>query len=153
MRLRIEPCDGEEEVVIYCHSETHQVQRIAHTVERLLAEDGELVLTFGETEFYVPKKEILFFETSGGKLTAHTVQKMYYVGSTLQALEQSLPHVFVRASKSCIVNASWVCALSKNITGMGEVLFKRSDKKVFVSRGYYRTLKQKIYELHELEPR
>ena len=151
MRLRIEERDGDEEVVVYCRKRNERVRRIESAVERILSEDGELVLTLGDTEHYVPKKEILFFETSDGRIAAHTRENMFCYSGTLQGVEKLLPHSFVRASKSCIVNAAEICALSKNFTGLGEVLFRRSEKKAFVSRSCYKDLKKKVYELHELE--
>ena len=110
-----------------------------------------MVLTLGDTEHYVSKKDILFFETYDGRIAAHTSENMFCYSGTLQGVEKLLPHSFVRASKSCIVNAAEICALSKNFTGLGEVLFRKSTKKAFVSRGYYKELKQRVYELHELE--
>lgn len=151
MKLRIEEREGDEEVVVYCKTRSERIRRIELAVERILSEEGEMVLTLGDTEFYVPKKELLFFETADGKVAAHTRGNMYYTGLTLQNLEETLPHNFIRASKSCIVNAGQVCALSKNVTGQGEVLFRDTSKKAFVSRGYYKDLKQKVYELHRLD--
>ena len=151
MRLRIEETDGEEEVVIYCRKRNDRVARIERAVEGILLRDGEMILTLNGNEHYVPKKDILFFETDGGRITAHTREYMFYVSGTLQGIEKALPYGFVRASKSCIVNASEICALSKNFTGLGEVLFKKSEKRAFVSRSCYKELKQRIYEVHELE--
>ena len=151
MKLRIEETAGDEEIVIYCRKRDERVARLERVVGSVLDKDGEMVLTLGGREHYVPKKEILFFETDGGKITAHTRENMFYVGGTLSAVEIMLPHGFVRASKSCIVNAAEVCALSKNFTGIGEVLFKKSEKRAFVSRSFYKELKQRIYELHELD--
>lgn len=151
MKIRTEERDGDNEIVIYCRERSKRIRQIEYLLEQILSEDGELVLTLGDTEHYVPKKEILFFETMDGKIAAHTREKMLYTTGTLQGVEKSLPHSFVRASKSCIVNAAEVCALSKNFTGIGEVLFRRCEKKAFVSRSCYKDLKKKVYELHELE--
>ena len=151
MRLRVEERDGEDEIVIYCRERSKRVRRIERLLEQIVSEDRELVLTVGETEYYVPQREILFFETDGGRISAHTRDRMLRASGTLSSIEKSLPYSFARASKSCIVNVAEVCALSKNFTGLGEVLFKNSDKRVYVSRGYYRELKQKIYELHRLD--
>lgn len=151
MKLRIEERGGDEEVVIFCNSKNEKVKRIESAVERILSEDRKMVLTLGDTEHYVSKKDILFFETYDGRIAAHTRENMFCYSGTLQSVEKLLPHSFVRASKSCIVNAAEICALSKNFTGLGEVLFRRSEKKAFVSRGYYKELKQRVYELHELE--
>ena len=151
MKLRIEEAVGEEEIVIYCKERSERLARLQWAIESIILRDGEMVLTLNGNEHYVSKREILFFETDGGRITAHTRERMLYASGTLRSIEQTLPHCFVRASKSCIVNAAEVCALSKNFTGLGEVLFRNSAKKVYVSRGYYRELKQKIYELHELD--
>lgn len=150
MKLRIEERDGEDEVVIFCKQKSERIKHLTLAVERVLAEDGKVVLTLGENEYYVSKKEILFFETAEGKITAHTRDGMYYSAGTLQSIERTLPYSFVRASKSCIVNAAEICALSKNFTGMGEVLFKRSSKRVFVSRSCYKELKERVYDIHDL---
>jgi DNA-binding LytR/AlgR family response regulator len=53
-------------------------------------------------------------------------------------------------SKSCIVNVAEICAISHALTGNGEILFKESSKRVYVSRGYYKALKEKIYEIKGL---
>lgn len=151
MRFRTEiRKDKDEEIVIICGERSEEIKRLERIIENALGGDAEMILTFGENEFFVPKREILFFETSAGKMTAHTRTKMYYTANTLAQLEQILPEAFMRVSKSCIVNVSEICAISHSVTGNGEVLFKDSDKKVYVSRGYYKALKEKIYKMRGL---
>ena len=58
----------------------------------------------GSTEYYVPLDEILFFETEEGVIHAHTRDDIYQTGYRLYELEDMLPGVFMRVSKSTIVN-------------------------------------------------
>ena len=151
MKLKTEEGSGDDEIVIYCREKTDDIRKIELSIERILSEQGEIVATLGDTEYYISKKDILFFETYDGRIAVHTSENMYYTAGTLASLEATLPSSFVRASKSCIVNAAKVCAMSKNITGLGEILFRNTGKKTFVSRGYYKELKQKVYDTHKLE--
>lgn len=152
LRFRTELREGaNDEVVIVCSERNEKIKRLERVIEATLGADAEMVLTLGETEYFVPKRDVLFFETSSGKVTAHTRGKMYYAPYTLFALEGILSEGFMRVSKSCIVNVTEVCAISHAITGNGEVLFRDSDKKVYVSRGYYKALKEKIYDMKGLK--
>ena len=51
--------------------------------------------------------------------------------------------------RACEIAA--ISAISHALTGNGEVLFKDTDKKVYVSRGYYKALKEKIYDMKGLK--
>jgi DNA-binding LytR/AlgR family response regulator len=57
-----------------------------------------------------------------------------------------LPGNFIRVSKSSILNSAKVRAIHKNITGASEVEFVGSNKKVFVSRNYFKVLMAKLEE-------
>lgn len=152
MRFRTDIRDEcDEEIVIVCKSRSERIKRLERIIENALGTDAEMILNLSDAEYYVKKSDILFFETSGGKVTAHTRDRMYYSDCTLAFLESDLPESFMRASKSCIVNLSEICAVSSGITGSGEILFKDSDKKVYVSRGYYKALKENIYRLRNLK--
>ena len=151
MRFRTEIREGEgEQVVIICSERNEKIRHLEKVIENALGGDAEMILTLGDTEYFVPKREILFFETSDGKLTAHTRSRMYYAPYTLFGLERVRPDGFMRVSKSCIVNATEIAAISHTLTGNGEVLFRDTDKKVYVSRGYYKALKEKIYDMKGL---
>lgn len=151
MRFRTEIREGEhDEVVIVCSERSDRIKHLERVIENALGGDAEMILTLGDTEYFVPKRDVLFFETSDGKVAAHTVGRMYYAPHTLASLEGLLPDGFMRVSKSCIVNVAEITAISHSLTGNGEVLFKNTDKKVYVSRGYYRALKEKIYDMKGL---
>ena len=152
MKLKVEVSPNEsEEIVIRCKSRTEKVKRIENTIEYLINEDAEKILFIGETEFYVPYKKILFFEPSQGKIFAHTKDKIFTTSEkTLGALEQSLPPYFLRASKSCIINALQISSISHNLTGPSKITFASSDKVAYASRSYYKYLKERVYSLRGL---
>lgn len=151
MRFRTEIRDGgDEEIVIVCNNRSDKIKRLERIIENALGSDAEMILELGDAEYYVKKSDILFFETSNGRVAAHTRERMFSVSATLAFLESDLPESFIRVSKSCIVNISQICAVSSGITGNGEVLFKDSTKKAYVSRGYYKALKERIYRLRNL---
>jgi DNA-binding LytR/AlgR family response regulator len=149
MRLKIEyiPPDVMEEVVIRCHSRTENVEAIERAVKNLVSSQGEFAASLGDVEYFIPENDILFFETLDGKIGVHTTKNMYYTGYKLFELENIMPKSFVRVSKCCILNSSKVSSLAHNLTGASRVTFYDSDKAVYVSRNYYKILKEKIYEM------
>lgn len=154
MKLRIELARDtaentafEEEVVIRCQSISEEVKLLQNLISEAINKSAELSLYIGNSQYYVPRDEILFFETDDGRTAAHTSEKMYYTHHRLYKLEQLLPANFVRVSKSCILNAGKICTIHKNLAGASEVLFRNSHKKVYVSRMYYKVLKERIDEM------
>ena len=146
MKVRIEIAkDQPEEVVIRCRELTEDIERIRDAVDSV-ARGSELCLMSGDTVNFVPISQILFFETGDDCVLAHTADKVYSSGEKLYRLEQILPRTFVRVSKSCIVNSARVSFLRRGVTGTGEAGFSGSDKVAYVSRMYFGSLKEFIYE-------
>lgn len=142
--------DANEEIIIRCKERNEKVLRLERVIENLINADAETVLRLGETEYFVPYKKILFYEMQDGRLTAHTKERTYTADGTLTKLEEILPHYFVRASKSCIINASLVSSISHNIAGPSKVCFNNTEKFVYASRSYYKFLKERVYAVHGL---
>ena len=148
MKIRIEMCDeGEEEIIIRCSARDDRVRCIESALEGILKSRRELTLYIGNTEYYIPVSEILFFETDGGHVCAHTADGMYTAPYKLFELEDILPSSFVRISKSAIANVLRISSLSRELVGNGEITFSRSAKIVYFSRGYYKLLKDRIEEI------
>ncbi len=149
MKLRVELIDPseEQEIIVRAHVEDARVHLLQRALESIMDTDADMALTLGDTEYYVSKRDILFFETQDGKISAHTADHMYYTAHRLSELEAILPVNFIRVSKSCILNASAVSALSHSLTGTGQVAFRGTDKIVYVSRAYYKMLRERIHEL------
>ncbi|MCL1917502.1 MAG: LytTR family transcriptional regulator [Peptococcaceae bacterium] len=149
MKLRIEISDGlpENEVIIRCGRVDNTVQKLQAYIQSLSA--PKLIFYKEQQEFYFPLDEILFFETDSEHVYAHTVNDAFRVKHRLYELETLLPHVFVRAAKGIIVNTSCIYAISRNLTSSSQVRFAGSHKQVYVSRHYYKALKEKMSERNQ----
>lgn len=147
MKLRIE-VDGEcdEEIIIRCREIDDRIKILQDIISNTVDKNASLCLSLNNTDYYINRNEILFFETCDNKTAAHTPDKMYYTDYRLYELEQILPKNFIRVSKSTVINLQKVSAISKNPVGASEVRFKNSPKKVYVSRMYYKIFKEKIDE-------
>ncbi len=145
LRIEIDP-NASEEVILRGPSVNDEIRRLQTVIADALSQKIELALRLGESECYVPCYEILFFETVDRKVSAHTVEHMYFSALKLCELEELLPRTFVRASKSCLVNTAQISSINHSLTGASEISFKRSNKKIYVSRMYYKLVHDIIEE-------
>ena len=148
MKVRIEIQEGlkEEEIVIRCARINESILKLQNMVNDIGSNTKSLVLTRGETEYFVPQEQILFFETEGKSVSAHTADKMYETQYRLYELEEMLPGCFMRISKSTIVNLNQIYSITRNLTASSVVEFSDSIKKVYVSRNYYKALIERMGE-------
>ena len=148
MKLKLEmmPEMEETEVVIKCANIDSDILRLQQVIDEFMHGKNSFVFFKEDTEFYFSVEEVLFFETEGNKVTAHTSDDVYTVKYKLFELEELLPGHFVRISKSGIVNADKIYSIQRNITAASAIEFQGSHKQVFVSRSYYKILKNKLEE-------
>lgn len=147
MKVRIEiAADGDEEVVIRTHALTDEVRRISDAVSSVALSESSLALSDGKSEFFIALSSLLFFESDSGRTTAHTADRMYYAPQRLYELERILPRTFARVSKSCVVNTAMISSISRNPMGASETHFTGSYKKIYISRSYYKAVRQLIEE-------
>lgn len=148
MKIRIELDETlqEEEVIIRCRSLSEQVQQIQRAISDSITSKNKMEFTKGERQYFLPLDDILFFETDGGMVAAHTTQDMFQTRLKLYELEEILPGHFMRISKSSILNTNLVYAISRNLTASSVVEFQSSHKQVYVSRNYYKALIRKLEE-------
>ena len=148
MKLKLEmmPEMEETEVVIKCANIDSDILRLQQVIDEFMHGKNSFVFFKEDTEFYFSVEEVLFFETEGNKVTAHTSDDVYTVKYKLFELEELLPGHFVRISKSGIVNADKIYSIQRNITAASANEFQGSHKQVFVSRSYYKVLKNKLEE-------
>lgn len=146
MKVKIEIEEGleETEVVIRCGSLSDSVVSLQNYISKQGSGKRCLPLVNGETEYYVPLKDIYFFETEGREIRAHTADKLFVCGYRLYELEELLPGSFMRISKSTIANLDHVYSITRNLTASSEVEFAGSRKKVLVSRNYYKALVERL---------
>jgi len=144
VKLRIELTDGksEDEVVIHCGRVDENVQKLQ---EFILGLSSPRMTFYNDTEeIYLPLEEILFFETQGEQVYAHTSSEAFKVKHRLYELEEILPRYFTRVSKGTIVNTKHIYAISRNITSSSKISFLKTHKNIYVSRHYYKSLRDKM---------
>lgn len=149
VRIEVEPGIPEPELTVKCGSIDENILKLQRYLSEL---DGEgtdkdskkIVFYKDDTDFFFPVDNILFFETTAGDIAAHTKDDVFYVKQKLYELEEMLPRKFLRISKSTIINTGCVYSVSKNITGASKVCFFDSNKVEYVSRNYYKVLRERL---------
>lgn len=144
MKLRIEMSDeiSEDEVIIRCGRMDETVRKIQAYI--LSLSEPKIVFYKGQQEFYFPLNKILFFETEDEQVYAHTESDSFKVKFRLYELETLLPNDFVRVAKGTIVNTQHIYSISQNLASASLIKFAGTHKQVYVSRHYYKILKNKM---------
>ena len=144
IRVEVEPDLKEKEVVIRCNEVNETVIQLQNLINQAEKEKKRIVFYKDDTEFFIPLSNVLFFETSGEQVWAHTADEEFLVKYKLYELENMLPDMFMRVSKSTILNTAKIYSILRNLTAASKIEFYQSKKTVFVSRFYYKELKNKL---------
>ncbi|MEL4106114.1 LytTR family DNA-binding domain-containing protein [Oscillospiraceae bacterium WX1] len=146
MKVRIELVEqpADEEVLIRCGRVDDTIMKIHRYIQSETQPGAKLTFYKDNEEFYFPLEEVLFFETAGEHIYAHTATDAYRIRHRLYELAEMLPSDFVRASKSTIINARQVYSITRNLTASSLVRFAGSHKQVYVSRNYYKALRLRL---------
>lgn len=152
MKVRIDIDENlkEDEVIIRCRKLDDKTRQVYDILMDVAREAQHLLLYKGNVEYYVPLEEILFFETTDDSISAHTINNVFETTYRLYELEELLPGYFMRVSKSTILNLKHIYSISKNITASSEVQFMNTHKQVYVSRHYYKALKNRLEEKRKI---
>lgn len=142
--IQIDDSLDECEVIIKAKELNSEVAGIQRALSGISSSRGEIVFMKDDTEYYFPVDKILFFETDSNKVFAHTAQDAFEVRQKLYELEELLPSYFLRVSKSTILNTRKVFGLTRNVTASSRVDFAGSQKSVYVSRNFYKPLKEML---------
>ena len=146
IRIEVDETTFENEVVIRCAGLTKEVQMIQQALSEIAAGNQRFIFYKGETEYYMSLDEILFFETENGTINVHTADDVYQTKYKLYELEERLPGYFMRVSKSAILNVDKIYSMTRNLSTC-LVQFTKSPKQVYVSRYYFKPLKEKLEEM------
>lgn len=141
IKIEIDESAAEDEVIIRCRGLTKQVAAVQRAVRDVTNASEKILLYKGNTEYYVTLSKILFFETDENGISAHTRDEVYQTRYKLYELEDMLPGVFMRVSKSTILNTDQIYSIDRNLTASSVVAFLNTHKKV-----YYKPLTQKLEE-------
>ncbi len=153
IRIEIDEALPESEVILRCPRIDENVLALQRAIAASAPPERRIVFYQDNQAFYLPLDDILFFETQDDLVYAHTRDESYRVKHRLYELEDMLPRHFVRASKSAVVNAHQVFSIARNISASSLIRFFRSHKQLYVSRHYYRALRERLDERsrHESE--
>ena len=148
MKIRIEVDENliEDEVVIKCKSLSEDIHKIQSAIADIATKTQRFVFYKGDTEYYLSLEEVLFFETEENGICVHTVDNVYQTKYRLYELEELLPGYFMRVSKSSILNINQIYSISRNLSAASIVQFQNTHKQVYVSRYYYKPLKERLEE-------
>lgn len=141
IQIQIDDKVQEDEIIIRCRELTDDIKDIQTLIKNKLSESLNLSFFKEDKEFYIPIKDILFFQTEDNGVFAHTKKDMYEVKYKLYELEAMLPKNFMRVSKSSILNIDYIYSITRSLTSSSVVEFENTFKKVYVSRHYFKELK------------
>ena len=136
----------QDEVIIRCSQIDSTIQKIEQTILDVVATSEKIPFYKESIQYYIKLEDVLFFETSENKINAHTAEDVYMVKYRLYELEELLPRNFIRISKSVILNTDQVYSIHHTITSPNMVQFYQSYKQVYVSRHYFKELKNRLDE-------
>ena len=136
----------QEEVVIRCREITPEIIRLQQLLSGDSDRSNQFLLYKGDTEYYLNVNDIIFFETEGNAVMAHTKNDMYETRRKLYELEELSGGRFQRISKSAIVNVDKVYSIKRNVTSSSAIEFQGTHKQIYVSRAYYKVLREKLEE-------
>lgn len=150
IRIEIDENIEENEVIIRCKKFDKTTQAI-HTSIGQLTKNVNLVFYKNNVEYYFNLSSILFFETADSSIDAHTAHDVYKIKNRLYELEKILPNNFVRISKSTIINIDYIYSIDRNLTSSSCISLSNTHKQVYVSRIYYKILKNRLDERRNYE--
>ncbi len=148
MKFQIEFDENSTEptVVIRCKELTDEVIALQKAFGKTNGLSQQLALYKDDTEYFMPVSEIIFFETEEKNVKVHTLDNVYSTKLKLYEIEEMYPQSFMRVSKSAIINVGKIYAITRNLSGCF-VQFERSVKQVYVSRMFYKELRDRLDQI------
>lgn len=148
MKIRIELDENltEDEVIIRTSRLGEHVEKVEQAISEVGSARRKFIFYKEDTEYYLLLETILFFETECNVVYAHTKSDMFVVKLRLYELEEQLPGFFMRVSKSTILNLKVVYAITRSLSAACLVQLQDTHKQVYVSRYYYKPLRERLEE-------
>lgn len=146
IRIEVDNKIKQNEVIIRCGEISEEVKNIQIMLGDMLSNKKRITFYKGDTEYYNSLEEILFFDTEKNGVCAHTIDNIYSVKYKLYELEELLPGYFMRVSKSTILNTNHIYSITRSLSSSSKVEFQNTHKQIYVSRYYYKPLKNKLLE-------
>ena len=146
IRIEVDSACPKEEIVFRCSSLSEENVCLYEKLKELARQQETMVFYKDNTEYFLSLSSILFFETDGREVQAHTADNVYRTAKRLYELEELLPAFFFRISKSTILNLYAIYSLDRTLPSGCYISFADTYKKVYVSRHYYPILRRRLEE-------
>ncbi len=130
----------EEEVIIYSHCRSAEIEKIESFVSSL---GTELTGYIDRTAVKLELNEIHFFTVDDGKVYAFTQTEKYLIRLRLYKVEEMLNQSFVKINQSCIANIRKIKRFDAAFSGAMRITFKNGCTD-YVSRRQLKTVKERI---------
>lgn len=145
MKIKVEIVDSlkESEVILRSAFMDETTKELTKVITDFINKEKNITFYKEDSAYYVSLQDILFFETDGNTINAHSMKEVYHTKYKLYELEDILPGYFMRISKSAIVNTKKIYALTSSLRSC-VISFKDTHKQVYVSRHYYQSLKERL---------
>lgn len=143
VKIEIDPQLSETELIVRTPKIDEQEINYLYKVIAEKNQKMKIKLFQKETTYYINYQQLLFFETSGRFIQAHTRSDVFETHFKLYELEKLLPSNFMRVSKSTILNLDQIYGLTHSLTN-NLVEFQNTYKQVYVSRKYFKKLKEEL---------
>lgn len=143
MKLLIqEGIDIEEtEIEVRCQAVEPRLQTLIQYIRQY---SFSLECQKAQSTYYIPSEKIYYIESVDGKSFVYCGKSIYENKDTLASLETKLLNTtFVRISKSCILNTSFLKSVSPFWNHRLEALLSNGEK-LIVSRNYIQALKETL---------
>lgn len=149
MKIKFETDDSldEDEIIVKCRSFDCHIQELKAAIQEVYDSQSKITLYKESTAYYIPLENVLFFETENSHVQAHTEKDIFQVKYRLYELEEILPGYFIRISKSSILNIRRIYGIDHSFHTPVTIHFQDTHKQVYVSRYYYKSLKDRIKEM------
>lgn len=132
---------AETEIIINCAYMDERLQKLADYIRQFSfslegESDGKL--------YQIPVEQIFYMETVDNKTFLYSCEHTYSCKQTLSALEEKLRNMtFVRISKSCLLNVSYLKCVSPYINHRLKAELQNGEQ-LIISRNYVEALKEKL---------
>ena len=143
MKLTIEESldNSEVEITIKCGVMDNRLRRLIETIR----EYSFSIQCKKNNEIYtIPLEDVYYIESVDKKTFIYCKSEVYETTNTLINLEEKLTNTsFIRISKSCILNISYL----QNVTPLWNHRFEatlKNDEKLIITRHYIEELKNKL---------
>lgn len=144
MKIRIDINENLAEPEIAITGRSDDVIKLQNAILIAARNQQKLTLIRDGRDFFMPSANILFFESVDNKTWAHTAKNIYEIRARLYELEQILPPSFTRISKSALANTAQIWSIRRNLAGPSIMQFRGCDKRISLSRSFYKSLIERL---------